>query len=305
MTESNPLGGKLSKALMLRRTYSNWVSLLLHSSPEKSIRLVLRDGRSIQLQDSTRETVIDSSVFLAQLLQNHWTVKGIDDRHVTMCDESGTSVKCRISDLAGELLRLREIFVDMVYGEEFAGRVVVDVGMCNGDSSIFFAKRGARMVVGLEPFPDSFELARQNIELNGLGRTILPLSFALAGTSRDDYLVLEPTSTGHNWLLAKDDGERSEVNRTMPVRTISITDLVSTMNLSSIDVLKIDCEGGEYEIIEALPETIAKTIGKIILEYHRGPRDIPDRLTSFGFQVEVNGTQLRGGYLVATSKRRA
>lgn len=303
MTLSYFSRNKLSKAIILRRTYRNWVALLLHTSPNRGVRLVLRDRRSIQLPSLTREDVLDSSITLAILLQHDWIIKEFDDKFVVMCDESGTLVKCRLGDLAGELFRLKEIFVDMVYGDDFAGKIVVDVGICNGDSSIFFAKKGARIVVGLEPFPESLELSLENIKLNGLGHTIIPLGFALASTSRDDSLVVAPSSTGHNRLLTSDDGRYSESNKTIPVRTISIADLVGRLNLNKIDILKIDCEGGEYEIIETMPETVARTIERIILEYHSGPRDLPARLSSFGFRVEVKGSQTHGGYLVATLGR--
>ncbi|MEM3526638.1 MAG: hypothetical protein QXV37_04410 [Candidatus Jordarchaeaceae archaeon] len=40
---------------------------------------------------------------------------------------------------------------------------MIDVGTSNGDSSIFFAMMGAKKVVGIEPFPESFDLAQKNI----------------------------------------------------------------------------------------------------------------------------------------------
>ncbi|MCC6017275.1 MAG: FkbM family methyltransferase, partial [Desulfurococcaceae archaeon] len=47
-------------------------------------------------------------------------------------------------------------------------KVVVDVGAFIGDSSIYFALRGARRVIAVEPHPEAYKVMVENIRLNGL-----------------------------------------------------------------------------------------------------------------------------------------
>ena len=52
---------------------------------------------------------------------------------------------------------------------DYRGRVVVDVGAYVGDSSIYFALRGAKKVYAIEPDRDAYSELLVNIELNNVG----------------------------------------------------------------------------------------------------------------------------------------
>ena len=47
-----------------------------------------------------------------------------------------------------------------------------DVGANIGDSSIYFALKGAKKVIALEPLPANYEMAVKNIELNNFKNII-------------------------------------------------------------------------------------------------------------------------------------
>jgi hypothetical protein len=61
--------------------------------------------------------------------------------------------------------------------------------------------------------------------------------------------------------------------------------------IQKCDLLKIDCEGLEYEILESLESELYAKIQRIVLEYHNGcPRRIEKlrrKLESEGFFVET------------------
>jgi len=90
----------------------------------------------------------------------------------------GISLWVRL-DRGFDVGHVQELFVDRAYGSSFSG-TVVDVGASNGDSAIFFALNGAERVVVLEPDPESFALAEENVRINGLEGRIRLISAALA-----------------------------------------------------------------------------------------------------------------------------
>lgn len=196
--------------------------------------------------------------------------------------KGGTRVFRRYEDVYADLMNLDyDIEDDIVYvnGMEFhggktdgdlvnvfsnneyrrlsvAGKVVVDIGASIGDSSIYFAKRGARKVIAFEPNQQTYNLARRNIKLNGFSNIIELIN---AGTS---------SASG-------DEGQ-------VPMLTLRI---IIEKYAHNPDILKIDCEGCEYEIIlNSSCETIAQ-FSQIQIEYHHGYRNLKDKLTRCGFSV--------------------
>jgi tRNA G37 N-methylase Trm5 len=55
------------------------------------------------------------------------------------------------------------------------GKTVVDVGAYIGDSSIYFALKGAKRVIAIEPCPKAFKEMLDNIRLNNLEDVIVPI----------------------------------------------------------------------------------------------------------------------------------
>lgn len=60
-----------------------------------------------------------------------------------------------------------EVFLDEPYKcVDVKGKLVIDVGAFNGDSAIYFAIKGAKVVYGFEPYPLACSTARKNLHLN-------------------------------------------------------------------------------------------------------------------------------------------
>ncbi|AOL17304.1 hypothetical protein BFU36_11955 [Sulfolobus sp. A20] len=161
---------------------------------------------------------------------------------------------------SGNYLTIYEIFEIKTYDIEVSG-VVIDIGAEIGDSSIYFAINGASKVIGLEVNPILAKIAIKNIETNGLNDKVIILPYAIG--SIDSETTFGSTK----------------------VKQITFNTLVSIYNIKNIDLVKIDCEGCEYDIIPTLPFQI---INKIIMEYHDYPQFIPTILTQAGFIVKYD-----------------
>lgn len=178
---------------------------------------------------------------------------------------------------------LREIFVDKTYGEPCCNNaVVVDVGAFIGDSSLFFASRGAKLVIAFEPVPVLFDILKKNVTLNGFEKVIDTKNEAVGdhfGTVNIGYIPTRPGSSGEN-----------------PVEQALFFEVASTplseviMSQRWVDILKIDCEGCEHKALQHAGKNGAlKRVGMIIVEVHSGVRSLIELLKSEGFKI----TQLR------------
>jgi FkbM family methyltransferase len=284
----------------IRRHFRNWPTVLLLYYLGRSPRAVrLRNGTVLQFGADGR---IDPGILVQlvpRLLEAGWTIQPVDRTHALISNSrTGTKLMCRFLPHWSDVMPLLEVYEDKVYGEEFQGKVVLDVGMANGDSSIFFAQHGAKLVIGLEPIPESYELAKGNIERNGLDATVIPLHAALhSGLGK---IVIKVASAAPNRSSVAPENDKTVINfdTNLEVETVGVLDLVKRFGIDRIDYVKMDCEGCEYNVLRSLPKELLGKIGTLEFEFHDGPQDLPDLLRSSGFQVQVEGGPV--GYLRAT-----
>jgi FkbM family methyltransferase len=149
-------------------------------------------------------------------------------------------------------------------------RVVVDVGAFVGDSAIYFALKGARKVIAIEPHPEAYGEMLENIRLNKLEDVIVPINAGLAsrhGRIRIESVDIERTAISYH-RPRKCGGE---------ITALCLAELISKYGVDSNVVLKLDCEGCEYDIVLNDYEHV-KLFDEIILEYHANVGGKPGKL---------------------------
>lgn len=300
------LRDQLNAFLLLQRTYKNWIEIARDYITRKPVnKIVLRAGKSITLArkpSSLSQSLrhyhrwYDPSIYnligLAKLLNRGWKIEHVDDEYVLLSPEPGTVLKCRLNQ-GTDISLVSEIFVRQVYGSNFNQKVVLDVGAYNGDSAIYFAKRGAQLVIGLEPDPRSLELARENVKLNNLEDKVKLLNVALSTRTGESKLGVNAETPN----ISQITGPSGPVDDGLEVETVTIEEIMKRFSLHNIDFLKMNCEGCEYGIIRTLPASALGSIREIILEFHNGPLDIPKILSTHGFTVTMIGHSF--GYITA------
>jgi FkbM family methyltransferase len=151
-------------------------------------------------------------------------------------------------------------------------KVVVDVGANIADSSIWLASKGAKQVIAFEPFLKNYEAARRNVELNKL-QDVIRLHHAAVGKESKQVLV-NASIAGVYAQIGSGDGT---------VTAYSIADIVA-QNCLSDAVLKVDCEGCEYDIIL---NSDLQSFSRIQIEYHnRGYAELKQHLERQDFKVD-------------------
>jgi len=154
---------------------------------------------------------------------------------------------------------------------------VIDIGMNIADSAVWFAINNASFVIGLEPYKYSYEMASYNIEINDLKGKILPLH---AGYGRDGTVQVEDKVSDTGTVL---EDHKSGIK--IPILSLSKLLEEYSENISGELLLKMDCEGCEYNILYE-NELVLKKFSRIIIEYHNGYNQLKTKLENSGFSVK-------------------
>ena len=168
------------------------------------------------------------------------------------------------------------LFDDEYEQIDFSNKTVIDIGANNGDTPIYFAMRGAKQVIALEPLPANYEFLVKNIQLNNLEPTITPI-LAACSSKKGSTKVLS-TKKGVNFYSGDLDSDGIEV----PI--ISLTDILKNCEKNNL-ILKFDCEGCEYDTILNTEYSTLQKFEQIIISYHYGYLNIAKHLENLGFDI--------------------
>jgi FkbM family methyltransferase len=176
---------------------------------------------------------------------------------------------------------VRGIYLDNIYQQlPVKGKAVVDIGANIADSSIYFALSGANKVIGLEPFPKNFQLAQKNIKFNRLSDKITVYLAGCAADNRDT--IVDPNFNSGCTSILKDFKEGIKI----PMLTLG--NILSRNNLlEDSPILKMDCEGCEYETVLSADKHILQKFSHMMIEYHYGYKNLKEKIEKCGFKVSA------------------
>lgn len=163
-------------------------------------------------------------------------------------------------------------------------RNIIDIGANVGDTALFFANNGAN-VIAFEPVTHLYELGIKNIELNINLKDKIQLINKAVGGKRGTLNIKHVSTEAY---INKEDSYNIEV--------ITVNDVLTKYDFPA-DILKMDCEGCEFEII--LNEDLTM-FNDIIFEHHakiagKDYKPLIEKLIKDGFKIDT--------YPVAASKQ--
>jgi FkbM family methyltransferase len=140
---------------------------------------------------------------------------------------------------------------------------VIDIGAGLGDFAIMAAKQYPQArVLAFEPFPESAALCRRNIALNQATNVAL---FEEAIGQQSGSLALDVSSADS---VQHSTARTTGGSGTLAVATITLADVFAEQSIDRCDLLKLDCEGAEFEILLSLDQSLLARIDRISMEYH-------------------------------------
>lgn len=168
------------------------------------------------------------------------------------------------------------------YGEIKRGWCVVDIGANIGVFTVVAMESGASQVIAFEPNNEAYEVLRKNVETNELQDKVQIYHRAVSHLSGESVYI--PTSSSpYNRV----QNSASILENVHEVKTISLADALS--DLYRVDLMKLDCEGAEYQIILRSDPAVFEKIKRIRMELHPSKSysriEVIVHLESMGYQL--------------------
>jgi FkbM family methyltransferase len=170
----------------------------------------------------------------------------------------------------------KEIFMDECYlaGLEHpipSGATVVDIGSNAGYFTLFAASCFTdSRVFSFEPVPVNYAQLERHRNLNS-SRRIKCFPKAVAGKAGEISLSFDSTdSFTTSATIFKQAGQQTE---TIKVPCLTLSQVFDENNINRCDLLKMDCEGAEYDILYNCPLDYLQRIDQIAMEVHNGERE--------------------------------
>lgn len=170
--------------------------------------------------------------------------------------------------------------------EKVRGKVVIDVGANIGAFSLYAALMGAKQVIAIEPISASYNAFLKNIHKLKLSNITTYKNIVAAESNKFLPVSLNSNSGANSMYNVSDDYE--------VVETITLSDILDGITENEI-LLKLDCEGGEYEILLNAKADHLDKINEIMMEIHtdlhpkyKGKEVLVNKLNQANFKLIDN-----------------
>jgi FkbM family methyltransferase len=171
------------------------------------------------------------------------------------------------------LQTFKEIFMDECYmaGMEYdiaPNSTIIDIGANAGYFTLFAASAFPQAkLFSFEPVPVNYAQLKHHRDLNST-REIKCFPQAAAGHSGEIDLTFDTTdsfTTSATMFASKEDKGES-----LSVPCVTLKEIMDENAIEKCDLLKMDCEGAEYDILYNCPPNYLRRIDQIAMEVHRG-----------------------------------
>jgi FkbM family methyltransferase len=148
---------------------------------------------------------------------------------------------------------------------------IIDIGANHGVATVILAKQNPKSTIySFEPDPAIFEKLVANIAANKLTNVIAKCMAVSDDSSKTLQLMMHPQWSGGNTTCSDSSAFNRYfgIARSVTVPCISFDDIIMQNNIKNIALLKIDCEGAEYEIIYSSEQFKTGIVENIVGEFH-------------------------------------
>ena len=247
--------------------------------------------RSFAVENDTNHLVYNSASYLFEIKKQFPEL--VLERHKE-------GVLARFRDLKlylespEEFFILKEVFIEKDYNLlSNESCVVFDIGMNIGISSLFFGlQKNVAKIYSFEPVVTTYQQALYNLELNPMySHKMEAFNFGLGGFSRTEKVLYNSQAKGNCGIrrelsLVIDQNDASEIEINIKNVSEVLPDLFAK-HPKLQKILKIDCEGAEYEILQKLNDTnLLADIDVLLIEWHdKGATMLEELLIANNFSI--------------------
>lgn len=159
-------------------------------------------------------------------------------------------------------------------------RNVIDIGGHIGIFALYVAAQSKNAnVISYEPEPSNIDAFHKSIEASGLTDRVIVEPQGVAGEEGQLQMHVMPGRGEQNSIF-----RQTENSQPISVHVTTLAKAFEKHNIAHCDLLKVNCEGAEYDMFYGLSDEYFKRIDRIVMNYHLfslDPKHRPDVLKSF------------------------
>jgi FkbM family methyltransferase len=211
-----------------------------------------------------------------------WRYLPLPPRDIVIASRNGARLISPLDRKAGALYPALDIFAFSAYDCDWRleeAPFVIDVGAHIGAFALWLAERypGLRGAC-YEPDPAAFSYLERNVR----GLDVVPRRQAVTSRTGTAPLFRPSPGGGTSSLRAGSSSHPDAV----PVPIVSFDELMDEIE-EPVALVKLDCEGSEYDIVVESDPSSWRSVRRVVVEYHPvvefEPRTLVDRLSALGF----------------------
>lgn len=193
---------------------------------------------------------------------------------------------------------------------------ILDIGASIGYYTILAANKASKgVVVAVEPHPQIVEVLQRNVELHQL-KNVRVVKCALSGpNSGEKVSMTEGGGRGGSEIIQqrapwpvrlmrsiKDGSIVNKVARRIKpgpapqkfeAKAQTLDDLIESLRLQRVDLLKMDIQGAEYEVLLGATKTLKDFRPILLVELHDrdnwSPETLQETVTGYGYKIRKDG----------------
>ncbi|MBI5753899.1 FkbM family methyltransferase [Candidatus Peregrinibacteria bacterium] len=181
---------------------------------------------------------------------------------------------------------------------------IIDIGAHVGMFSVYCAVLNPKMqIFAYEPDEANFAAMKENLKLNGV-KNVTMKNVAVGAEIGQRILYVSKDSHNHSLLGAEAAGDFSGEEKM--VNVVTLERILEQNRLASVGLVKMDCEGAEFEILENLSDEVFDVVENFYVECHRytyemNPSKLQEIFKKYGFKVDIwsNHYDKRMGFIWA------
>lgn len=184
-------------------------------------------------------------------------IRALKDHQILLKLNNGVKFVC----LLEEVYTIIEVYCRMEYQTCLQNAdYIVDIGSNIGVSVVWLGQKYPNAAIwAIEPTYLTMKRLITNIRINGMSDRVDIMSMAVGG--RDGFAKVNLGLTSARTSASRD------YSHGLSVSTISLASIVERVG-GAVDLIKIDCEGAEYEFFNEAPDDVFSNIGLIVGEAH-------------------------------------
>lgn len=181
-----------------------------------------------------------------------------------VCFHTKDRLKITLRTKSTDLMALTNVWLTKEYsrtGFEIKNDdVIIDIGSHIGLFVLLVSQKcKSGKIFCFEPIMQNYELLSKNLQDNHISN-VYPFNIAVSDLEQKIKIYLNSDQAGHSIYL--------ESTSYVDVQSTTLKKIIDDNMIERCNLLKIDCEGAEYGIIESLSDQYLNKIDKMIIEYH-------------------------------------